>query len=344
MMRLQIRPVYGLRLIFAFCIMFFHMGMLNHVVAKMVLSAFFVMSGFFMEMHHSFHNLDGRRWLKFELSHFCHFYPIQWLCVVLWLALSTASLSGKVAYHLLLVQSWVPDGKVYLSLNGASWFISTLLFSYLLFPLISYGTKRTPGGCKFAIALCLASLMVYLNCVLEQNYYRQVFPPARVVDFLLGILLCQCFKAMSDNSDFKKWFKKLVRVIDLALVAIVLMTCNLPDSGLEKLAVPMSWIFISIFLGVFTLSEMSGEKCLVDRLLSLKPVVSLGKLSFEIYMIHEFVFAGMKHIGPLLDLQSKSASYLAVGIILLLTVSFLLHYCLVKPVSKRVNKWVSVSL
>lgn len=67
---MTIGPVYGLRFIFALCIVFIHLHIGNIVLAKMVLASFFVMSGFFLEMRHSFQSIDSKRWIKFEINHF----------------------------------------------------------------------------------------------------------------------------------------------------------------------------------------------------------------------------------------------------------------------------------
>ena len=127
---MNVSPVYGLRFIFALCIVFIHLHIGNIVLAKMVLASFFVMSGFFLEMRHSFQSIDSKRWIKFEINHFSRLFPLQWLCVAAWLMLSTTPLNVNAIYHYFLVQSWIPDSKFIFTPTGVRG-LSPHYFSYI---------------------------------------------------------------------------------------------------------------------------------------------------------------------------------------------------------------------
>lgn len=307
----------------------------------MVLASFFVMSGFFLEMRHSFQSIDSKRWIKFEINHFSRLFPLQWLCVAAWLMLSTTPLNANAIYHYFLVQSWVPDSKVYFYANGSSWFISTLLFLYLLFPIISSATKRIPRVCLISVLTCVMALMTYLNITIMPPYYRQIFPPARIVDFTIGVVLYQNLSKVMHSETSRCAFQKLIKALDMVLILIIVGASTF---SISTLAVPVAWGLISAILSIFTLSAHWGVKGIVYGALSRKVFTQLGKISFEIYMIHEIVFASMKHICPILGMQCGGAAYITTGFIIVLSASMLIHHSFVRPINKNVRKWSNALL
>lgn len=310
--------------------------MMNLVLAKMILASFFVMSGFFLEMHNSFQSVDKRMWTKFEINHFSRFFPLQWLCVAAWLTLTTTKLNASLPYHFLLVQSWIPDGNAIFYTNESSWFVSTLLFSYLLFPLLSSFTKRIPAKCSILVLACFMALITYLNTTTVPTYYRHIFPPARMVDFAIGVVLYQNLRKLFHNDSCRQLFQKLVKALDVVLICIIIVACTF---SFASLSVTVAWIFISVILGVFTLSARWNTKGLLYKVLSNKAFTQLGKISFEIYMIHEIVFGGVKRVAPILGLQYHGAAYITIGIIATMAASYFIHRFFLVPISKWVRKW-----
>ena len=185
------------------------------------------------------------------------------------------------------------------------------------------------------------ALMTYLNITITHPYYRQIFPPARIVDFTIGVILYQNLSKVMHSKTSRRTFQKLIKALDVVLILIIVGASTF---SISTLAVPVAWGLISAVLSIFTLSAHWGVKGFVYGVLSRKVFTQLGKISFEIYMIHEIVFAGMKHICPILGMQYDGAAYITTGFIIVLSASMLIHHCFVRPINKNVRKWSNALL
>ena len=98
---------------------------------------FFLLSGFVCSLGYGTKIETGQfSYFRFLWRRIRKFYLLHLLCLVFFLVVSMSSIDVKVLLNLLLLQSWVPDSDYYFSCNSVSWFLSSLLCCYLLFPLI----------------------------------------------------------------------------------------------------------------------------------------------------------------------------------------------------------------
>lgn len=110
--------------------------------------------------------------------------------------MSSTELGVALGMNALLLHAWNP---YYLTFNIPSWSISTLMFLYLLFPLVAPYLHRfkRPGWLLAAIcALCLSPAVLFIcmdwygspaTGILHRN------PLVRAPEFLAGIALCAVF-------------------------------------------------------------------------------------------------------------------------------------------------------
>ena len=102
---------------------------------------------------------------------------------------------GQLVRNLLLVQSWSAEGA--LSYNVVGWFLSTLMFlSVFSLPVMFLLNKinRRPKGWlllsgALAGTLFLTAVYCYLTKNLDMGYWQYIFPPARMGEYLGGMLL-----------------------------------------------------------------------------------------------------------------------------------------------------------
>lgn len=102
---------------------------------------------------------------------------------------------GQLVRNLLLVQSWSAEGAF--SYNGVGWFLSTLMFlSVFNLPVMFLLNKinRRPKGWlllsgALAGTLFLTAVYCYLTKNLDMDYWQYIFPPARMGEYLGGMLL-----------------------------------------------------------------------------------------------------------------------------------------------------------
>lgn len=92
---------------------------------------------------------------------------------------------------LFLVQSWIPVERVYFSGNAVAWFLSDMLFCYLLFPTICKILRRSMKPCIMVLVL----YFIAVGHIPEHRVHAFVYinPAFRVVDFMLGVCLYMYF-------------------------------------------------------------------------------------------------------------------------------------------------------
>ena len=153
---------------------------------------FFVLSGYALTM--SYRDLVERpdfSYGKFLIRRGSKIYPIQWLTLSLALILG-AKAWVAVPFHFTLTQSYVPRWQINWTLNTASWFLSSLTFSYIFFvPLLRlflrYGRKMYILYLGSVIAWMVIS--VALPTSIGRRWLCYINPFARSLDFTLGMII-----------------------------------------------------------------------------------------------------------------------------------------------------------
>ena len=122
-----------------------------------MLSGFVCTLGYGHRLREGIFNYGGFIWKRFR-----KLYPLHLLCLLFYLVVSHSPLDLKVLLNILLLQSWVPDADWYFSCNSVSWFLSSLLFCYLVFPwAYRHLSKYLTLAIFIAYAVLLVTLFVY---------------------------------------------------------------------------------------------------------------------------------------------------------------------------------------
>nr|WP_275424846.1 acyltransferase [Streptomyces sp. SID13726] len=110
--------------------------------------------------------------------------------------------------NLFLVNSWINDFTTQMSVNAPSWSLCAELLFYLSFPLLLLGVRRIKAerlwwwaGATVAATVGVGLVTVYLlpdtprNAYIPlsptQNWFNYTFPPTRMFEFVLGMLLAR---------------------------------------------------------------------------------------------------------------------------------------------------------
>lgn len=129
-----------------------------------------------------------------------HLLMIAYKMLFLWAMPQNAGDIVKLILQVLLLQSFVPDPYVISAYNGVSWFLSTYMFVCIAAPFIVRRVAEIEREKRLAalfvgiIALmaALAFASPYLTAALSLDfptYFTYYFPPYRMLDFTLGVLL-----------------------------------------------------------------------------------------------------------------------------------------------------------
>lgn len=302
----------GLRGVAAAWVLLFHVWgvapavgagwMANAVIAStgwVGVDLFFVLSGFLLMWTHGadFVRPTAAAINRFAFSRIVRIYPLS-LVVLTLIAVIVWADPGFAAWYrshqpanfsaqafvrtALLATRWVKgDGGEW---NGPVWSLSAELIGYAAFPLLAWLiVGRSQRAAVVIAGICLAALMTFQFCLgaAGKAAIDQTSALARMgCGFTAGMAMCRVRQA------FDKTTIPHAAEASLAAAALVVVCCYF-DVGF--LVEPTAFALL-----VFFLSFGVGG---VDRFLSSRPAMFLGRISFPLYLVHQ---------TPLLWLESHS--------------------------------------
>lgn len=268
---------------------------------------FFVMSGFLMEVHAK--ERDGsllRQCADCAGKKLRKFYWLHILTMLLALAptflgwvlqlpdwRTVLGVCSKIAANLFLVQSWIPDSAYYFSLNGVTWYLSTSMVMYLLFPLLHrWISKLKKRSWKYGVILLIYAFQLTLAAGMNGNPYLHavvyIHPVVRCLDFVAGMLLGSACKENSRSAHGSAFWTGMEAAAVGMLVVVVFLFAELPEAfSYVVLCAPAAWMLVAVF---------AHEGGMVSKLLSRKPMLFLGNISFELFMIHRLVIGYWEYV------------------------------------------------
>lgn len=337
---------------------FIMLVVMSHIIGKSFdfggecgVSFFFILSGFVLSFANGSRVEGGTfglgAFLKKQLS---KFYPLHLLTLFLMLGLD-ARLGRfcdwpKLLTNVLLLQSWIPSDDFYFVGNGVSWFLSDLLFFYVVFPPVFVWLNKaslrtlTLGGSVVLVLYGLLAVSVPHTLI---NPLLYISPIVRLIDFCIGILVfrfwmslmgMECQKHINGMSDIS------VSVLQIVMLLIVLLSFFVyENSSLRFRCASMFWLVLPAVLYVFVATDKM--KGIVNRGLHHPLMQWLGNISLEIYLVHivtlRFLYNLLGALGMGEEQRLKPLMILmTIGIIIL--VSYLAKRFFVVPIFTIITK------
>jgi len=357
----MIKTINGWRAVFALMIVLFHVGATGlEEMTWAGVSFFFMASGMLLAMKHPMGELDAASYRRFISRHAAKLFPLHWLTLALWLA-ATAILGYfafkpfVLALNATLLHSWSLTHAIYFSYNKFSWFLSTLLFCYLCYPLLARWFMPLRLRYK-VIIIALIAILDFTLLAGTDDYSRTalyVFPPVRLIDFVIGMTLAHGWKLLGQRIGNSN------NGTDAELLAIALLSAMIfTYQANSKTLLPWSdailwWLPVAAILLVSALYDK--REGFIGKILASKPLQWLGNISFEIFMLqglaalaYNYLLAPIvAHIGldyaysiVSRDLFGASAPGLIVWFIL--PIDILLAWCVnrlfTRPVTRLINR------
>lgn len=268
---------------------------------------FFVLSGFVIAHAYGERLDDGTSLRKFMITRFGRLFPLHAFMLLAFVAFEVIrwtlpQLSGgepaftsafsvsSIFTNLFMVHGLgVEQG---LTWNGPSWSISTELFAYLLFAVTVMLLGRS-ALLAFSAAVVVGPLFLFavspdfMDATWDFGMIRCMY------GFSFGVIVHALFVRISetparDGESVASWTFAEGAVI----VAVVFFVTTSHANALSLLA-PLVFGF-----AVFIFAHEGG---LVSRLMSARPFLGLGALSYSIYMTHMFVQARMMNAARFVD-------------------------------------------
>lgn len=349
MPRMKINSLQSLRFIMALMIFHHHFFYEPNYVqivqfGTFPVTFFFILSGFMMSLGYADKveagNFDYRKYLCKRLIRIC---PLNFICLALILLVPLITDIYHADYYLmvkrlasvvpsaLLIQSWIPIQKVYFSGNAAAWFLSDILFCYVVFPwLIRFCAQN------HKLIKLLVILVVYF-CIVTTIPYEYVHtfvyinPLFRIVDFVVGIEVYILFRKLSQQSIKASFLTKTAVELLVCLFAAAVMLL-FPLVPIRFSYVSLFWLPSAAIILIFALYAKSGGG--ISRILSLRVLVYFGTLSFTFYMLHMII----RNWYNLIEGEFLGEGYHEIGAVICVIVLLLMSHVYAKYVEPYIVK------
>lgn len=269
---------------------------------NVIVGAFFLLSGFMLTLSaKSGKDLEWGSYIKRRLN---RIYPVYLLILMIFAPMYVGiDLYYKIPWHEILkkifivfplLQAWHPDWGLYW--NSPTWFLSALLFCYLLFPCVFNKLRhfKTASigmlfGLIFSILLFIKGLYSFENGFFflegmmspdKISYFNllRFSPLVNFLEFLLGVCTGFFFLRSSPHESWKTRY--LPSVFLYSIFAMIFLRVYFPINDM----LVRTLIFTPLFL--LFLYYASFNHGLGFKMLSSKMMVFLGEISFSIYCLH----------------------------------------------------------
>ena len=306
----MVKNLQAMRFLFCFSIFVGHL-LGQHVptygIDEYGVSGFFMLSGFVLSFAYGKKVEQAEfQTLKFFFKQWVKIYPLHIATFLLAILYEAYYGSFYEWYRLLppvfLVQSWIPDNAFHYIPNGSSWALCGFFFFYLIFQGIYVVMNRLPMRNLIGWMMAVLALYVVIAVnVPDDMVYPFVYtsPIMRLFDFVGGIAL---FRMVSSESGMRiacglsKCHQGLLTVIEVGALVLPVLSFVAYYHVVEALrCVSLFWLFVAGQLAVFYWSDQLNGW--ITRAMHSKPVLFLGGISFEFYMIHMFIVPSARSVA-----------------------------------------------
>lgn len=193
---------------------------------------------------------------------------------------------GSYLAIIFMVQAWIPSLATVG--NSASWFISTLFFSYLISPIVIYYYNKIRTKCNFAIIFTVAFLFTFYTIPMirssianliemspiNDELFKYTFPLFRFPNFFFGIVLCDLY-LKTEN-----WLKENIKKCIFSLLEIALLASFFFIKDFQKVSV-CRYVMFTLMIFVFAM-----DKGIVSKFFATKASHWFSDRSLYFYLFH----------------------------------------------------------
>ena len=275
----MIKSLQSIRFVFALMIFIhhFHSPQIEQF-GSFPVTFFFILSGFLLSMGYSEKYEKGElAYGKFVRKRLIRIFPLNWFSLMLALLipfivnLVNNQLSlyyyATLLPNVFLLQSWFPLKTVYFSGNAVAWFLSDILFCYLLFPLL---LRITTSKAKHLFMLIVLALYVLLVSLIPDNLIHPIIyinPLFRLVDFIIGMYLYTIWRLYSNRKIIRgNYMSNSLSEIAVVLVSILFIIAY-PYVTTRCSYVSLFWIPSILLILIFVKNQSGGghfDECIIS--------------------------------------------------------------------------------
>lgn len=200
----------------------------------------------------------------------------------------------KIFANIFLIQSFIPKDYIYFSCNATAWYLCDTLYFYFFTPI----TLRFIRKISFKKKICMFALIymgqIVVSCSLIASEYAHaivyISPFFRIFEFIQGCLLGAIFVKYSSKDNAKKINHSMVEIMSIVLVFVTFLIK-------KRIPIELTYCVLNIpFTGIL-LYTLSYEKGVVSKVLKTPILMYIGKISFEIFLIHRIVIQMLEKVS-----------------------------------------------
>lgn len=332
-----------LRIVFIFLIFLEHYPITPLRVGGKAVCFFFVLSGFVLSYGYGNKlSIESITYKNFLVPRLVKLYPLHWLLLPVGIWIGRDFFEQTCYYlpaNLLLLQSWIPTPDSYFSGNGISWFLSTTLFLYLIFPYLWKFSSRLTIKWNLFIYVILIIVRCTLEFVISGDAkidWLYINPATRWMDFTVGIITFLMYKRLQENFSTNKLFWQIFAFLSVMLTfGTFYVTHNI------KYPLALFWIAYSCLIcGSVMVESVWGEN-FQQRHSKLTHVINeLGNISFSSYLLHQIVILVLFNHKPLNLLDNNIVKFLII-LIVCVFVAYISYRYFERPISRKLKSFMS---
>lgn len=270
-----------------------------------IMVCFFVVSGFSIYYNNSNRNLlDAGELRIFYKKRFITLFPIYILVHMLSYVLVVNTVQQKIystPVELLGLQSMY-GGLFGISHSGATWFISSLLLGYFIYPLVQELLKMNQR-CIYLVTSVIFFVLVYSEVVMLQIFGVQpgyVNPVFRAMQVAFGAALCMAFTE-DDKGNNKK--AAIMMVANLIITGLLTAFALHYKMGIEYVTTPIYYYLIAFAM-------LISIKFKPRLLTKSKLIKYAGSLTFYFFILQVFLWRLSAKVCGLTGFESNKGKLL----------------------------------
>lgn len=293
-----------LRSIACFLIFLSHYNAFHHFTTKFDAGAFgveifIILSGFLKVLYNSAENLEKKSIRKIFhtlIRKFRKFYPLHLFTLFAAIPFELEMLKNgessikhlicALFLNILCLQSFIPRGSFYFSLNAVSWYLTLVLIFLLLGDWFVFIINKVSKKIKIPWILCILILLeiLWTSCFQFSNikhWLIYINPLARCLDFCIGIVIGYIYKNLNYNTKFIKFsfFASLISTIFSLFICRLIIGTKFEAWSYTVCFIPAS-LFLVFFFALIGDKEEISKKNLI---------VLFGNVTMEFFLIHQII-------------------------------------------------------
>lgn len=300
------------------------------------MTGFFLLSGYTINLSSSKKDMaDVKEIKQFYIKRLIAILPLYytWALIFAGTNIVVKGIPGAIEEMVLFPIETLGIQSVFATLfpfshNGGSWFISCILICYFAFPLLQLLTKDLSNRGRMLLIIILGAVLLYSPLIQRGFHLQSIYsnPFFRVLEFTIGILVCQ----INTNPETESRLVRFMRKPIISVLTIIILIVGISVAygmGIPADFMLYSWIALPCFISLL----ISLGYLKFERLQGSKTIRYMSALSFSIFLsqiiaVWHVVRFAMKYM----ECDSNLVK-ICVSAAICFCIANFFHFCIEKP-------------